>query len=133
MGITTVLCLHDQFPMPWCFKDRQGAVLLPLGQGWVGIGVGKTWNLRESHRCGLGFQGKLGCHFKNDSFDGGFSVNEEDGENGRIHDDGEKMIQVKIRRTIRESGKPIRMHDEMMDFLGPTPALRHCCACAGWS
>ena len=44
MGISTVLCLHDLFPMPWCFKDRQGAVLLPLGQGWrVGMG-----------RCGLG-------------------------------------------------------------------------------
>lgn len=36
VGISTVLCLHDLFPMPWCFKDRQGAVLLPLGC-WVSI------------------------------------------------------------------------------------------------
>lgn len=36
VGISTMLCLHDLFPMPWCFKDRQGAVLLPLGC-WVSI------------------------------------------------------------------------------------------------
>lgn len=36
VGVSTLLCLNDQLPMPWCFKDRQGSVLLPLGC-WISV------------------------------------------------------------------------------------------------